>query len=166
MRVRRRKTSSDSRYVESYIPTEKGRKILDALRVVVFHFIHATQMMLQISKQSVLSRKGATAEYDRYRRHPESCHQRHHHQLGLRRRTRDSGMVSVSRMRTLSRRTQWGNAKMRMARGRSLCKGRSCRRCVGRRNAPAVTSSCASVVPLTPEEERLYSLQSTPRQGT
>ncbi|XP_077561047.1 homeodomain interacting protein kinase isoform X3 [Haemaphysalis longicornis] len=57
------------------------------------------------------------------------------------------------------------------------CKGRSCRRCSAQQQlqhssssvrlgvaAPLVSSTCASVMPLTPEEERC-SYQSTPRQG-
>lgn len=53
------------------------------------------------------------------------------------------------------------------------CKGRNCRRCSALQQssssvrltaAPLVSSTCASVMPLTPEEERC-SYQSTPRQG-
>lgn len=54
------------------------------------------------------------------------------------------------------------------------CKGRNCRRCSAQQQsssssvrltaAPLVSSTCASVMPLTPEEERC-SYQSTPRQG-
>ncbi|XP_077516876.1 uncharacterized protein LOC144127815 isoform X2 [Amblyomma americanum] len=53
------------------------------------------------------------------------------------------------------------------------CKGgssRGCRQCLAPslrplQAAPLVSSSCASVVPLTPEEEHRCSYQSTPRQG-